>query len=243
MEVMDVVITAIYRPTCLRLCLTMFEEMVMVPNAEQFTFRALLNTDPFAGTNRARPTAEELDGLEQIVQKFMPVAARRTPAKPSFTKALGWCWANSTSRFVFHLEDDWGFCKPTPLKECCNYLSVNQHLSGIALDRCKNSFAGKEKDRRVVAYSCKEVLIRKSDIHGPPAVLNGTYAREVGEVFLRSKRDVRPKHMGRKDPHVQRVYNEWPFSAVYLGSDGTGRYTYDMGRPWQERTNTRIQKK
>lgn len=247
MEVISVIITSIYRPECLEACLGSFRECVIAPNKGVCSFEAVVNVDPWSRKRMKAPGKWELSSILGIVNRYMPLRKARIPSKPSFTKALGWCWSAADTCFIFQLEDDWVFTKSVDMRFLLSLIKTRPDLSGFALDRVEEwSFSPvkRGKDSRIVAGGVESCyLIRNGDVHGPPALLNSAYANKLGRAFFRSNYDTRPKRMGRVDSGVRRILSRWPYMGVYLGKDGRGEFVKDIGRNWQKTKGTKIHKR
>jgi hypothetical protein len=138
------------------------------------------------------------------------------------------------------------FLKPVLLKNIIRLFGEVQSISGISFDRKgKYSFTKKAmlRHKNVISHPHPSFIIRRADAHGPPALIRRIYARQVGRALYKSDKDVRPKHMGRVDSKVGKLYQYWRHAGVYLGEDCRGEIVKDIGREWQKKKGFKVIKR
>lgn len=96
-ERIDITMTAVIRPDLLRRTLASFKENLF----QDWPCRLIINVDPVGGD-----PADANDVID-VARDFFPDMKCRIPKTASFPDAFIWVLRQSTSRLVFHLEDDW----------------------------------------------------------------------------------------------------------------------------------------
>ena len=97
---LDVTITATLRPALLDLTLWAFRRnfFARLPGTK---IRIIINVDPLWGEPGDVPR------MAEIARANADDVVMRTPERPGFGEAVRWLWSQSSSPWVFHLEDDW----------------------------------------------------------------------------------------------------------------------------------------
>jgi hypothetical protein len=234
MDFIDVGIVAIVRPEILRKTLESFYNRVIAPNWE-FRFRAIVNVDPL-GPDNSYPSAKEMEAIVGIVEEFMPVRSAHIPvSEKAHHMALGRVWSRVTTEYMVHLEDDWIFHKPVSLGPCIDFLEQLPTASGVVFDRADRSVLDGKVE--TIAGGADRVVVRRCDLHGPPAILRRHYAKNLGALFLFTKRKGLPKKIIKRDKVIQDFLTRYPLAGVYMGEDKKGRVVSDSGREWRFKHN------
>lgn len=73
------------------------------------------------------------DNVKKCLEKYFDTVIMNKPDKPSFVKALKWCWKNSKKTLTFHLEDDWKFLAPFKVENMFRMMINLSTVSSVQL--------------------------------------------------------------------------------------------------------------
>ena len=115
---LDITTTATIRPNLFRQTLKSFTDNLFVNRKE---CRLILNVDPIG---------EDVDPVKvvEVGKSFFDNIIYNIPDKSNFAQACKWCWSNTNSEFVFHLEDDWSLSRKILIK---NMISLLYNYSSL----------------------------------------------------------------------------------------------------------------
>ncbi len=94
----DITTSATIRPDLLDRTFTSFRENLLNDNHK---YRLIINIDPIGENNRTP------DDVLKVARKHFSNVVYRIPESPCFPAAVIWCWKQTESDLIFHLEDDW----------------------------------------------------------------------------------------------------------------------------------------
>lgn len=160
----DICMTATIRPIVLEETLKSFTEKMLKDKTQ---YRLILNIDPIGEKLKRRAT------MTQIARKYFNIIILNMPEISGFTKAVQWCWGQTTSDFVFHLEDDWRLIQEIDIVDMIN-LMKNHNLTSLRLS--KNNV---EKSK----YSEKYGFIYYPKISLNPTIFNGDFLRQIAPLM------------------------------------------------------------
>lgn len=118
----DITMTAVRRPTIIERTLSSFKKNLF----KDHPTRLIINIDPVGEDTR-------LCEITDVIEDYFPYMITRIPAKPHFTKAFIWTWQQATSKYVFHLEDDWELLRPVDLDAMIALMDKYPDLGGLRL--------------------------------------------------------------------------------------------------------------
>ena len=115
---LDITTTATIRPDLFYKTLKTFVDRLFIHQKE---YRLILNVDPIG---------EDLDPVEvvKVGKQFFKNIVYNIPETPNFAQACKWCWKNTESKFVFHLEDDWTLSRKIFINDMLDVFRQNQRF-------------------------------------------------------------------------------------------------------------------
>jgi hypothetical protein len=94
---LDLVLIATLRPEILEITLNSFYYKLL----KNFDVRLIVNVDPIGDKKNTQ------QDVINVCKKYFSNIVSHSPLKPSFSKAVFWCWQQVNSEIFFHLEEDW----------------------------------------------------------------------------------------------------------------------------------------
>ena len=208
---LDITTTATIRPSLFHKALKSFKDNLFVHQKE---YRLIINVDPIG---------EDKDPMEmvKIGKQFFSNVVYNIPDKPNFAQACKWCWQNTDSEYVFHLEDDWFLIKKTLMG---NLLTVmNKDINMMSLRFPKSTLHQVEKK------DVRRGFISNSKLMLNPTIFRGDFIRDIAD-----KMNI----IDNPEKQLRRVFKLTGdnFAGVYCGL-GEGVYLNHYGRKWQKKSN------
>jgi len=211
-EKIDICMTATIRPSVLNETLKSFAENML---KEKLMYRLIINIDPIGEQSKRK-------NVLKVAGSYFDDIVYNLPDMPGFTKAVQWCWSRTTSRYVFHLEDDWKLLIPINIKSMIEILDKYENLVSLRLNKEKT---GKSK------HSNKFGFIYYPKISLNPTIFNGDFIRNIY-----------PLMNLQKNPEKQLRANETTERGRYISKFQHGVYTKesvnqvvkDIGRTWMQ---------
>src|SRR5271157_5726072 len=119
MEKVDICMTATLRPSIIHQTLISFCNGLFT---ERDNYRLIVNVDPI-GEKIKRKSIADICGMffKDVIYNF--------PEKPSFPDAVKWVWSQSSSNFVFHLEDDWILTRKLDINDMIRILNKDNRVA------------------------------------------------------------------------------------------------------------------
>jgi len=205
---LDITTTATIRPNLFYQTLSSFTKNLFVHQKE---YRLILNVDPIG---------EDVDPMEviEVGKKFFDNVVYNIPDKPNFAQACKWCWSNTSSEFVFHLEDDWFLMKKILIGNLC--LIMNKDINMMSLRLPKLTLHKLEKK------DANNGFIQNNKLMLNPAMFRGDFIRDIA-----NKMNI----IDNPEKQLRRVLKLTGdnFAGVYCGL-GSGVYLKHYGRKWQK---------
>ena len=96
----DITLTSVLRPELLEQTLDSFCKYLFT---EQDRYTLIMNVDPIGSEG----IETDQERIKEIAIKYFNNIIINYPTSPNFAAAVKWCWSQTTSKYVFHLEDDW----------------------------------------------------------------------------------------------------------------------------------------
>ena len=204
-EPLDVVVVSTLRPALLDLTLHSFYKYFLY----QFkTTRLILNVDPIG----ERGVLQE--ELVAIAHRYSDLVISRTPAEPSFARAVQWGWSQVTSPFFLHLEDDWLLTKPAHWGPISQRFASVPNLASVRLNLTRNPpFTPPTHD----GISLNPSLFRRDFIHQLLPHFDCTRDPE--------------KQWRTSSSSTHSVISPWAFE--YYGKPREVAYVIDTGKKWR----------
>ena len=217
-EKVDICTTATLRHEILNETYRSFTENMLT---EKNRYRLIINIDPI-GDKLKRKNA-----VLQIARKYFNEVVYNFPETPCFTKAVQWCWSKTTSKYVFHLEDDWR------LLETINIDSMIQIMEQYNLTSLRLSKDNLKKTKS----SCKYGFVPHPKISLNPTLFDGTFLRKIFPLMdlnHNPEKQLRPT----KSELGQIIA---PTNHGIYQKDTVRRTVLDIGREWMD--SSRYKKK
>ena len=126
MEKIDITMTATLRPSLVeRTFISIVDKIV---RGERDRYRLIINVDKI-GENIQQKT------VIKIAKKYFNDIIFNLPETPSFPRAVKWVWGNSTSNYIFHIEDDWEIVRFVDVDNMIRLLDKYKKLSSLRLNK------------------------------------------------------------------------------------------------------------
>lgn len=205
----DITTSATIRPSLLNETLSSFRSNLL---SEDHEYRFIINIDPIGELASA-------DDVLDVARSHFKEVIYRKPKVPCFADAVIWCWKQTSSDLIFHLEDDWVLLKPINLSTMLKTIGDFPKYDSFRLS--KRRVPGSHK--RVAPYehlSLNPVFIRQS------------FVREAVKHMLPTKNP--EKQLRVIDPECGK-FIKTTSHGVYV-EQGANVIVKDIGRKWMERT-------
>lgn len=210
-EVLDITTTATIRPSLFHQTLKSFTDKLFI---NQKDYRLILNVDPIG---------EDVDPIEvvKVGQQFFDNVVYNIPDKPNFAQACKWCWGQTYSRFVFHLEDDWTMVRRINIGEMLLLINNNNDMMYLRLPKLTLHML-KDSDYKNGFIKHHKILLN-------PAIFRGNFVREISK-----KMNI----IDNPEKQLRKVFklNKDKIAGIYCGI-GDGEYLKHHGRKWQRTSN------
>lgn len=206
----DICMTATIRPNIINETFRSFCENMLTDRSR---FRLIINIDPI-GEDLKRKF------IVKIARNYFDEIIFNCPDVPGFTKAVIWCWSQTASKYIFHLEDDWRLSTKINIDSIIEILESIENLVSLRLNKERT---GRSK------HSIKYGFIYQPKISLNPTIFNGDFIRKVYPLM-----DI------NKNPEKQLRSNNTTELGKYLSIVNHGIYTKDsegavvddIGRLW-----------
>lgn len=101
-------------------------------------------------------TQDTEDNVKTCLEKYFKTVIVNKPNRPSFAKAVKWCWTQSKKPLIFHTEDDWEFLKPFKIENLFKMMIPYNFVSSVQL------YKG-EQDKGIVGLIRLSPSLHKSE--------------------------------------------------------------------------------
>jgi len=205
----DVVCTATRRPAIIEQTFKSFSERLF----KRYPTRLIINVDP-VGEN-VHPST-----IEHIGKKYFGDVIINRPSTPSFFKAFKWVFTNCTSKYIFHLQDDWLLTRDRNILEMIRYLDTYPDLACVRLQ-----FNGK-----VEGTVLNDKMMTGTKYYDHPALWKRQFYNEIMPFYLDNYgtefqlRAMCPENKA----NINTVLKRWHFGVYHEG----GSSIRDIGREW-----------
>ena len=209
---MDVVIIATLRPEILKITLSSFSKKIL----NNYDVRAIVNVDSVGDAN-----CSPVDVLN-VCSHYFPNIVSRTPATPSFSSAVEWCWSQVNTEIFLHLEDDWCLKKK--------------------IDPVKIEKAFENKDvvsQRLNLKSNKEHLSDGEIVYATglglnPSFFRLSYIKKLLRDFDLSRDPEKQFSSKAQELRKDKLPPPYPIFLIY-GEPNESSYVIDTGKKWRKR--------
>ena len=205
----DICMTATIRPLILEQTLRSFTDLMLTDRKK---YRLIINIDPI-GEDQPRKN------ILKIARKYFDNIIYLLPETPGFTKAVQWCWSQTTSKYVFHLEDDWRLLVPININTMINILDNTDKLVSLRLNKEKT---GKSKQTSKLGF------VYHPKISLNPTIFNGEFLRKI---FPLMDLNMNPEKQLRPNKTIRGKYISNFTHGIYT-KDSVNRVVLDIGRQW-----------
>jgi len=211
---LDITTTATIRPDLFYQTLKSFTDKLFIHQKE---YRLILNVDPIG---------EDVDPMEmvKIGQQFFDNVIYNIPEKPNFAQACKWCWSQTTSDIIFHLEDDWTLSRKILINNMLSLLINNSTIMSLRLPKLNLKNINKEDG--------KNNFIKHHKLLLNPTIFRGVFIRSISESM---------NIIDNPEKQLRKVFKlvDGQIAGIYCGL-GSGEYIKHHGRKWQK--NSRYKK-
>lgn len=167
----------------------------------------IINVDPMPADQSFNRMA-----VVEVAQKYFGKVTHNFPQTPNFPNALKWVWSNTTTEYVFNLEDDWKLLRQVDLTYLIGMLNQNPHAMGVSLN--------------AYLFGVNSFRIRLS-----PGLFRGDWVRESA-ICLQSNSCPERQLRSRIPNHLIRPMLNFPeYKNPKLGKI----IVSDTGRSWREK--------
>lgn len=221
---LDITMTATRRPELLVETLTSFTRLML--NEFDQKIRLIINVDP-VGHNIPS------EDIVQICKGFFSNVIARCPEQASFPQAFRWCWEQTTSPFIFNLEEDWRLLYPIDLNHMQHLMQTTSELVILRLPFSPCNLESNKSWGHFIPWNGAfyEVPTDSKGLlgfSGHPSLIDRKFVSTVLKTGLLD---------GRRNPEKQLKWRHLhPLQAfrygVY-GSPGKGAAVVDIGRTWK----------
>lgn len=199
--------TATIRPDLIDQTYSNFSKNLIGINLKECSL--VINVDPMP--------ADKLENRESIIhisKKYFGNVIYRFPEKPNFPDALKWTWLNTTTDYIFNLEDDWILLNKVNVKDLIALHKTDVSSIGVSLN--------------AYLFGVNPFRIRLS-----PCLLDGKWAREAASHL--SSSSCPEKQLRNKIPTqlVRKMLNYPAYSHPNSGKI----IVKDTGRDWRNSRN------
>ncbi len=213
---LDITTTATIRPNLLYQTLSSFTHDLFIHQKE---YRLILNVDPIG---------EDVDPIEvvKVGKKFFDNVIYNIPNEPNFAQAVKWCWGQTDSEFVFHLEDDWTLEKKILINNMLSIMYDNKNMMLLRLPKLRLDVLHN--------FEVKNGFINQHKLMLNPGLFRGDLVREISD-----KMNI----ADNPEKQIRRVFKlpRYQNAGVYCGA-GVGGYIKHFGREWQKQSHYRKRK-
>lgn len=211
----DICMTATIRHLLLEETLKSFTEKML---KDKSIYRLILNIDPIG------EKLKRIGAMKEIAHKYFDNVIINQPEVPGFTKAVQWCWNNTTAPFVFHLEDDWKLLIDIDINNMLQILNQYEKLVSLRLNKEKTG-ESKHSNQYGFIYSPKISL--------NPTIFKGDFLRTVAPMMdlqFNPEKQLRPSHSTERGKYILKFQH-----GIYT-RESTNRVVLDIGRKWMDKS-------
>lgn len=173
-KLIDITTTATLRPEILEKTFSSFWQNIF--SQHDYDYRLIINIDPIGDYSCL--SEDVLD----VAESFFSDIVYNCPDSHSFPKAVKWVWSNSTSDYVFHLEDMWLAMTSVNLSHLVHILDNYPHIGCVNLYKYVLSDGAPEPN--FYQYNTKQDKRLFLQIRDPllsPGLYRGDFVRKISK--------------------------------------------------------------
>ena len=212
-EKIDICTTAAIRPQLLDHTFNSFTKHML---HDKSRYRLIINIDPIGEKLKRR------DRELNIAKQYFDDVVFNFPETPGFTKAVQWCWSQTTAKYLLHLEDDWKLLQNINIDWMIEMLEQYK-LTSLRLSKER---IGKSK------HSNKFGFIYWPKISLNPTLFKGNFVRQVEPLMNMSQNP--EKQLRPTNSELGKIISKTQH-GVYT-KEGTGMIVLDIGRQWMNKS-------
>ena len=217
----DITTTATIRPELIDSTFKSFTENMFTKSSN---VRLIINIDPIGDDNCTS------DDVLNVCKKYFSNIIVNTPETPSFARAVIWCWSNTISETVFHLEEDW---------KLLNHVNIGNLISII--NSCRNlvSLRLSKEVLENIPYVVREkeyMIVPRLSLN--PTLFKGSFVRDISKLMTTEKNP--EKQLRDSDKTERGLYLKNVKHSVYIPKKGSNCIVEDIGRDWMK--NSKFEK-
>jgi len=212
----DICMTATIRHLILEETLKSFTEKMLKDKSQ---YRLIINIDPIGEKHK------RIGVMKEIAKKYFDDVIINVPEISGFTKAVQWCWSQTTAPFVFHLEDDWKLLTDINIHNMIQILNQNDRLVSLRLNKEKTG-TSKHASQYGFVYSTKISL--------NPTLFKGWFVRTVTPLMdlnLNPEKQLRSSNSTERGKYISNFYH-----GIYT-RESIDRVVLDIGRKWMDKSH------
>lgn len=238
MERIDITMAATLRPAILEQTLLSIVEKVCKNNTDRFNL--IINVDP-AGEDI--PQSDVVD----VAKKYFANVISNTPTEASFPLAVKWIWGNTSTPYIFHIEDDFEVLEELDIDHMIYILKKYPKVCtlrlcrGVGFDNPDPSMSGKALKRAGQTWHYNEDgFYLASRVLGAlslnPSLMNREF-QQGAQPFI--KKGIDPEAVLRYSTFIQ-AHAKWHKELYkFLSAWDYGIYAVplavrDIGRTWRK---------
>ncbi len=240
-KIIDITTTATIRPELLEKTYSTFWENIF--SKCDYDFRLVINIDPIGDDVYCQ------GDVLRVAESFFSKVVYNCPQTPNFSLAVKWVWSNSTSDYVFHLEDMWKSHHIVDLNKMVHILDNYSKVAYVNLHKYVLSDGSYEP--RFYDYHNKEdrrLFLQIQDPLLSPGLFRGSFVRKIYKL-MNDKDNPELQIWGDKDKpndgeasiQVKKFLSSYDY-VIYAGNWKMpfwlcGRPEVDMfaGRKWKNK--------
>ena len=208
----DITTSATIRPALLERTLSSFRSGML---SNDYEYRFIINIDPIGESASA-------DDVLNVARSHFKEVIFRKPDVPCFAGAVIWCWQQTTSDIVFHLEDDWVLLQPVNLASALKTIADFPQYDSFRLSK---RYVPVTNESRVQPSNRNRLALN-------PVFIRNSFIQQAVRYMLPTKNP--EKQLRITDPECGDFIKKTQH-GIYV-EQGPGPIIIDIGREWMEQT-------
>lgn len=223
----DITMVSVIRPALVRRTIKTISKNIVGKNQDRF--RLILNVDPIG--EKVKP-----EKVVKVAKEYFSDVVFRIAKKPSFAKAVKWVWNQTTSPYIFHIEDDWDITRKIDIDHMIEIMKNHSKISSLRLYKYRTP-----KQNVFTTFGCKWRYNKNgfyvADKWQKQFGLNPILIRRefLDEALPVMKDNINPEKQFRNTQKYMRpIIKKWKY-ALYT-NPGDLPLTIDTGTKWRAKT-------
>lgn len=205
----DFTTTACIRPEIINRCYKSFYDKLEGVDFNKCTL--YINVDPI-------PSDRDSQGVIDIAKSYFGNIVYNIADKPNFPLALKWCWSQTTSDYVFHLEDDWQLFRTFNLESVLKYFTKNNR-------KMNNIRSGRMVRKKIIGVTPRAYDFRDR-LSLTPTLFDGDFVRMASSHLVANR---------NPENKIIHKFGEKFGQYHYPKQHADMRWVRDIGRQWLDR--------